>query len=353
MVQDVASPDCWESRVRDAADISFICRYLAAEAKKLGFDDETAAYIDIAVTELATNILNHRAKNGRIQVTGLNGAINRGLQIVALDDGPGIANINQALKDRFSDKGSMGCGLGAVQRLMDEFDIYSRPEDYVPENLRNASPCGGTIALARKWTTPPIKNVYSWGGATRPHPGYQANGDAMLIRELEGRLVVAVIDGLGHGEDAETASQMALNYVEDNIERPFLQLMPEMHDKLKGTRGVVISLISLDLETHLLSWLGLGNVEIRIMPRPIVSPFPKPGVLGYGRLPRLQLTEIRLPDEFTLVLYSDGITERWSKESRPDLVSLPAALLSHCLLREYSRSNDDATVVVIKGNPGL
>lgn len=343
---------CWERVVRDSADISFIGRRLAAEANTIGFDEEATGAISIAMTELATNILQHGTKNGRILVRELDEGNSRGLEIVAFDDGPGIANINTALVDNYSSLNSMGCGLGAVQRLMDDFSIYSTPESYVPDGIRDPSPCGGTIVLARKWVSPQQKLLLSWGGASRPHPGFQANGDALLIRELDDRLVVVVIDALGHGEEAEVVSQTAIKYITANIELSPLQLIADLHVKLKGLRGAVVTIGSLNLVTRVFSWVGVGNIEMRIIPTPRLQPIPKPGIVGYGRLPELKLIEIPLPETFTLVMFSDGIKNRFSLNFRPELMQLHPAMISHLLLREYARDNDDATALVVKGSLG-
>jgi len=94
-------------------------------AVSLNFSSDEATLIALAISELARNIVTY-AKNGEIRLKALNGGETRqGIRVVAHDDGPGIADIDQALRDGFSTSGSLGLGLPGVRRLVDEFQIES------------------------------------------------------------------------------------------------------------------------------------------------------------------------------------------------------------------------------------
>jgi serine/threonine-protein kinase RsbT len=97
-------------------------RALAAE---LGFSMVDATFIATAVSELARNILAY-ARKGEIRLEAIQGSSRKGIQVVASDDGPGIPDVRQALRDGFSTSGSLGLGLPGVRRLMDEFEITSQ-----------------------------------------------------------------------------------------------------------------------------------------------------------------------------------------------------------------------------------
>jgi serine/threonine-protein kinase RsbT len=94
-------------------------------AEALNFSSGEATLIATAISELARNIVTY-AKRGVIRLQALNGAARRGIRVVARDDGPGIADIEQALRDGFSTSGSLGLGLPGVRRLVDEFQIESK-----------------------------------------------------------------------------------------------------------------------------------------------------------------------------------------------------------------------------------
>jgi serine/threonine-protein kinase RsbT len=106
-------------------------------AAALGFSSGDATLIATAISELARNIITY-AKSGEIRLTVINGSARQGIQLVARDQGPGIPDVLQALRDGFSTSGSLGLGLPGVKRLVDEFEIASE------ENR-------GTTVTARKW----------------------------------------------------------------------------------------------------------------------------------------------------------------------------------------------------------
>ena len=98
-------------------------RSLAAD---LHFSPVDATLIATAISELARNILAY-ARKGEITLRPILASGRQGILIIASDDGPGIRDVNQALRDGFSTSGSLGLGLPGVRRLMDEFEINSRP----------------------------------------------------------------------------------------------------------------------------------------------------------------------------------------------------------------------------------
>jgi serine/threonine-protein kinase RsbT len=108
-----------------------------AMANELGFSSGDATLIATAISELARNIVAY-ARKGQITLKMVNGLNRRGISVVASDDGPGIADIRQALRDGFSTSGSLGLGLPGVRRLMDDFEITSEPGR-------------GTMVAVKKW----------------------------------------------------------------------------------------------------------------------------------------------------------------------------------------------------------
>ena len=109
-------------------------------AASLNFTSGEATLIATALSELARNIVTY-AKKGVIRLKVINGGSNgHGIQVVAQDEGPGIADLDQALRDGFSTSGSLGLGLPGVRRLVDEFRIESK---------RNR----GTTVTVTKWRT--------------------------------------------------------------------------------------------------------------------------------------------------------------------------------------------------------
>jgi len=108
-----------------------------AMANELGFSSGDATLIATAISELARNIVAY-ARRGRITLNVINGMNRQGISVTASDDGPGIPDIPQALRDGFSTSGSLGLGLPGVRRLVDEFEITSQPGR-------------GTTVVVKKW----------------------------------------------------------------------------------------------------------------------------------------------------------------------------------------------------------
>jgi serine/threonine-protein kinase RsbT len=108
-----------------------------ALATELGFTSGDATLIATAISELARNIVSY-ARKGQITLQIVNGEDRQGLSIIASDNGPGISDVRQALRDGFSTSGSLGLGLPGVRRLMDEFQITSVPGR-------------GTTVAVKKW----------------------------------------------------------------------------------------------------------------------------------------------------------------------------------------------------------
>lgn len=106
-------------------------------ANEIGFSTGDATLVATAISELARNIVSY-AHKGQITIKLVNGLNRQGIAVIASDDGPGIPDIRQAMRDGFSTSGSLGLGLPGVRRLMDEFEITSQPGR-------------GTIVTVRKW----------------------------------------------------------------------------------------------------------------------------------------------------------------------------------------------------------
>jgi serine/threonine-protein kinase RsbT len=118
-------------------DIVLACqkgRMLAAQLDLSGNDQVSVV---IAVSEIARNILRY-AKHGKIILKAVEQNEKTGIEVVAQDQGPGIANIDLVLQDGYSTGGGLGLGLSGAKRLMDEFDIYTQVGE-------------GTMITMRKW----------------------------------------------------------------------------------------------------------------------------------------------------------------------------------------------------------
>ena len=176
------------------------------------------------------------------------------------------------------------------------------------------------------------------------------NGDAHVIETWGESALVAVIDGLGHGQHAHRASRQAQLYIASHAAQPFDLLFRGVEDACRTTRGVVMALARFDWREGRMTFAGIGNIEVRILgcAEPIQLPVRR-GIIG-GRAPRPAIAERRWDPHLLMVLHSDGVTARWNWEDFPQLADAPADLVARQLLDELARDNDDATVVVVRGH---
>ena len=270
-------------------------------AAELGFSPLACEEITLAMTELATNLVKH-AGEGTLTIAPLAEGERVGLEISSSDAGPGIADVELALGDRYSTAGSRGTGLGAVNRLMDEMDITSRRGS-------------GTQVVCRKWRRehrPSLRPCpLDFGAATQPRAFCDVNGDAFVIRHWDENTLVGLIDGLGHGQFAHRAAQTARQYVETHYDLPLEQIFLGTGRACRATRGVVMALARFDWGRERLTFASLGNVLARVFPRSEAYSFVvRRGIIGLNA-PRAVVTEHPWPPEQVLVLHSDGVGAHW------------------------------------------
>ena len=162
--------------------------------------------------------------------------------------------------------------------------------------------------------------------------------------------MIAAIDGIGHGKEAANAAEAAISILKASPEEPIISLVERCHEGLRSTRGVVLSLASIDPEHGLMTWLGVGNVQGVLMragsQKGSVQEvlLLRGGVVG-SQLPALQAAVLPIAKGDTLVFVTDGI--------RGEFVEGLSALESpqHAaekILKQHSRGNDDALVLVVR-----
>lgn len=320
-------------------------------AERLGFADKELAEIDIVVQELGTNAVTYATQNSWLHYTSTIGQA-VGLELFYWDTGPGIYNIDRAVRDGVSTSGSLGTGLGAIRRLMDQFDLYSTVRTTSKLSLASARRTNhGTAALARKWqpgAKPDAMSMNRLGVWSRSHPGEQTNGDAYLIKTHGASTLFAVIDGLGHGQGAKQAADTALDSLNDWTGELLEEVFTAVHGALRATRGAVMGAAVIDRAREEMHFAGVGNVSVRVFNAPEhLTPIPSNGTLG-ARMGRVRVWTQKWTEDSIIILASDGLSESWDIKTYPGLLERNPQLVAGILMRDYSRTSDDATVMVVK-----
>jgi anti-sigma regulatory factor (Ser/Thr protein kinase) len=324
-------------RIDDVSAPGRARRVAAALATELGFGETRVAEIEIAVTELGTNLHKH-ARAGMVFVRSVRAVEAAAVEIVAVDSGPGMADVDQAMRDGRSSTGTLGVGLGAVSRLADTCSVSSEPG-------------AGTVVAARFHRRRGIPDELPGevaAGITLPIEGEEVCGDAYAVCGDNGRIRLMMCDGSGHGPLAAWAAQAGVrSFHEDHSGGPG-DILARVHAAMRGTRGGAVAVADLDLERRAVRFAGLGNIAATVVAdgrkNGMVS---VPGIAGY-QARTIKTFDYSLPEGATVVLHSDGLTERWSPEDRIRLFNREPLLIAATLLRDAGVRKDDAGVLVAR-----
>jgi phosphoserine phosphatase RsbX len=191
--------------------------------------------------------------------------------------------------------------------------------------------------------------MFDWGVARRAMAGQAEIGDRYLVKAFPHGVLVAVVDGLGHGPEAAAAAQAAVDVMEQHAEEPLTSLVRRCHAALIPTRGAVISLAAFHPHDAAMSWLGVGNVEgllVHLDPRthPRSALLLRGGVVG-SHLPPLYAADLPITPGDTLIFATDGIRRDFAPQ-RVQGISLQ--MLADRILAEYGKDTDDALVLVAR-----
>lgn len=186
--------------------------------------------------------------------------------------------------------------------------------------------------------------------ATLPLPGQTESGDLSLIKRVGKGTLIAVVDGLGHGQDAASAAHAAVGALDRYSRQPLADLVKRCHEALVGLRGVVLGLAYLDPQAATMTWLGVGNVGGILLradtgTRPArITLVPNAGFIGAERThPTPRSVPLALGD--TVVFFSDGIRDGFADSLV--LANSPQEI-ADVVISRHVKGNDDALVVVAR-----
>lgn len=333
--------------VAERSGVAEARRGVEALARRLGFEEAAVGRAAIVATELATNLVRHGSP-GEMLVGAYEDATGSGIEVLALDCGPGMANIAQCLEDGYSTADTPGTGLGAVLRQSTLVDIASWPG-------------GGTAVLARLTGArrPPSAGAGGigpgrgalprCGAVCVPKPGEEACGDGWAAVEAPDGVLLMVVDGLGHGPLAAEVAVEAVRLFRGML--PGTQpgeVLAALHAGLRGTRGAAVSVARLPPGRGELVFAGLGNVGCTILDgagtRRAVSHNGTAGLTA----PRIQEFRYPLAPSALVMLHSDGLSASWAMERYPGLAAAHPTLVAGVLYRDFARRRDDATILVAR-----
>ena len=308
------------------------CRNAALTlAARLGFPAPRTGELALAVTEAASNLHKH-ARQGWMLLRITRAGLRPGIELVTIDAGPGLRDTRAALRDGHSTSGSLGIGLGAINRLADFCDLYSMPGH-------------GTALVARFWPGPG-EAAARCAGLVRPITGETECGDVFGAAETEAGVTGVLCDGLGHGPLAAMAAAQGVAAVLEDPQGEPAALVERAHRRMMSTRGGAIGVVR--LADGAVWFAGLGNVAAMILAEGTrKSMLSVPGIAGH-QARTIRQFEYTAPPGAAVILHSDGISNRWEPGALPGLNARDPLVIGAALLAEAGTRRDDAGVLVIK-----
>ncbi len=326
--------------VDDRSQVGEVRRVATSMAGRLGLDEPDQGRVALVLTEGLNNAVKHGGGGEVVLRPVTNSRV--GIEALIVDKGPGIADIERALRDGYSTAGTPGTGLGAIARVADTFDIYSGAG-------------AGTALLARIWAradrAAPVSHPaasLATGSVCLPRSGETECGDAWALGRSGDRVVLIVADGLGHGPDAATASREALRVFRKSLSLPPADIVAEIHAGLRSTRGAAVAVAALDPNLQEIRYAGVGNIAASVVSatetRSMVS---HNGTVGH-EVRKIQEFQYDWPAGALVIMQSDGLQTHWRLDRYPGLAARDPALIAGILYRDFSRGRDDVTVVAVR-----
>lgn len=328
-------------KANDRSYFAILKKEIHQLAVHAGFSERRVGEIDIIVSEMVSNLVKH-AGGGEVWagIVHVNGADL--LELISVDNGPGMADVSKMMVDGMSTKNTLGHGLGAMKRLSDVFQIYSVKE-------------WGTVILARVrkeseqlYIKPPKIEIRS---VVLPKPGETVSGDGFCQKQNSTHVKVFLGDGLGHGPEAAKAVENAkVAFIECPDNDP-AEIIRYMNLAVKKTRGLVGTVAVFEIKEQRWRICGVGNILTRLIGNGSYKSYmPYNGIIGLNVPRSLNVQEIVHENGQILLMASDGLRSRLDTIKYTGIWRYDLSVLSACLIKDFARFTDDSSVCACKIN---
>lgn len=330
--------------IEDRSFTSIAKREIQKRLRKAEFGAQKAGELDIIVSELCSNLVKHSVEGGQIILRVIADDKHPYCEIFCMDGGPGINDVQKMMKDGASSSNTLGQGLGAISRLSDRFQIYS---------LKG----WGTLAYVKKYNENLTPRQLSSHKTLEVRAIQQAIegevlcGDGYHIKHLPNETQVFLGDGLGHGPHAHDAVQLAIRAFSESKETSPVEILRDIHEKVKKTRGLVATIAILNHKQKEWRICGVGNIATRLYHGVEYKSYMSyNGIIGLNIANTMSDTVHDAHRFQFFVMCSDGIRTKWDLTKYTSILKYDSALIAAAIFKDHARHTDDMSVLVGKVN---
>ncbi|MBF0202554.1 MAG: SpoIIE family protein phosphatase [Desulfamplus sp.] len=319
--------------INDEMDMLRVRKQGESLAVAMGFKEIERAEIEIAIGEMASNIVKYSRAGGEMELIPVQG---KSMKIVSRnvpEKEIKTIDLEKFLEDGFSTSGSLGIGLPGIRRLMDEFGAHVEPD-------------GRIVITALKYRQAAPRGRVRYSVMNFPSQGESLSGDAFFIKSMPTYFFWSVIDALGHGPGASVTALKALGVIENNFTKSLPWIVLRCHDALERERGAAICLGRIDFLKSTIEYISVGNVETRIYKNTGVHQLHcLNGTVGIA-IPGLDTITAPWHPGCCMVTFTDGISNKFKIGNQE--LDLSPQELAHRIITGWRKDYDDSTVMVVR-----
>lgn len=328
-------------KANDRSYFAILKKEIHQLAVAAGFSEKKVGEIDIVVSEVVSNLVKH-AGGGDVwaAITNIDGI--EVLEIISVDNGPGMTDVNRMMNDGVSTRNTLGHGLGSIKRLSDFLQVFSLKD-------------WGTVMLIRfhrtqkaAYTKPAKAEIRS---VVLPKPGEVECGDGAYHKNSSGYLKLFIGDGLGHGAEAAKAVVRAGEAFLHSAETDAVEIIREINLAVKKTRGLVGTTAVFDWKLAKWQICGVGNISSRFTGNGnSKNNMPYNGIIGLNVPRSLNAQFMNHENGQVLVMASDGLKSKLDTLKYPGIWRYDLSILCAVLIKDFGRFTDDSSVLACKIN---
>ncbi len=322
----------------DRSYFSLIKKEIHKKATEAGMNPSRISALDLIVAEMTSNLFKY-SDDGELLLGVFNNGGSPYIELISIDNGPGMMNPAKMMQDGVSTSNTLGHGLGSMKRLSDTFELYSQIG-------------WGTIVLSRVYNDPEkvkVKNEVIMRPIVVYKPGEKTSGDGFTYKKTDKYLKMMLADGLGHGPEANLAINEAETAFKVFPDYSPTQTIRFIHNAIKKTRGAVINILAYDLSRKVWTTAGVGNIALRMSgPVNFKNHMSYNGIVGHNIPGTMNDQEYAAEEYNQAMLCSDGIKTRIDMTRYPMMYKYDVTVLAAAIYKDHARRNDDMSVVIAK-----